>query len=320
MNCPICLSESIKMKNEKYDDRYACPGIFQIGICSSCGHHFVLDANGIDIGKLYTEFYPRKNYRDTYKTPLFEKKKKFWEWLNGNNNSVYKNVPRNVKVLDIGCGDCRSLFYYKERGCDVTGIEADENVAFLKENFGDKLVIGEFGLGLFGKESFDYVTLDQVVEHFDKPIEKLLTVNDALKKGGKIVLTTPNSSGWGVKIFGKYWINWHTPYHLNLFSKKSIEIALESAGYKIIKIKTSTSPEWLSYQWSHIVFYPEEKNPSFFWSDKEIKISIKVKIGRKKFDRYIYNLLHRTKINHIITRIFDCLGMGDNLLVIAEKK
>ncbi|HPS31724.1 MAG TPA: hypothetical protein PLZ43_15825, partial [bacterium] len=139
-------------------------------------------------------------------------------------------------------------------------------------------------------------------------------------KNGKIVLSTPNSSGWGAKLFGKYWINWHTPYHLNLFSKSSIRIALENAGFNNIQIRTVTSSEWLNYQWSHILFYPEKGEHSYFWSNEEKKKMIVTKKGRKKLSRYICNLLHRTKLNHIITRIFDALGMGDNMLVTAEKK
>lgn len=316
--CPVCRSLNIKNKLIKYDDRYACPGIFKIGRCSNCGHYFVLYAKGLDIGKLYTEFYPRKDIQDGFIEPVFDKKSRFDVWLNGESRMAYKNVPENVKILDIGCGDCRSLFYHQSRGCDVTGIEADENVAFLKEKFGNRLIIGEFQKELFENKLFDYVTMDQVVEHFEKPLEKLKEINEILNKGGKIILTTPNSSGWGAKLFGKYWINWHTPYHLNLFSRKSIRIALKTAGFKNIQIKTITSPEWLSYQWAHIIFYPENGESSYFWSDDKKKLPTKK--GRKKLNRYLFNLLHKTKLNHIITRIFDALGMGDNMFVIAEKK
>ncbi|HPM47924.1 MAG TPA: class I SAM-dependent methyltransferase, partial [bacterium] len=319
-NCPVCNSSKIKSKFNKYDDRYACPGIFKIGKCSNCGHQFVFNAKGLNIGKLYTEFYPRKNIQNGYVEPVFEKKSVFDEWLNGDKRSAFRHVPEDVKALDVGCGDCRSLFYHKSRGCDATGIEADENVAFLKEKFGDRLIIGEFKRDLFKEGAFDYVTMDQVVEHFENPLKKLMEVKEIVRNGGKIVLSTPNSSGWGAKLFGKYWINWHTPYHLNLFSKKSIRIALETAGFKNIQIKTVTSSEWLNYQWSHILFYPANGEPSYFWSDEEKKKTIKVKKGRRKLNRYIHNVLHKIKINHIITRIFDAIGVGDNMLVIAEKK
>lgn len=318
--CSICNSSKIKSKLNKYDDRYGSPGKFEICKCSNCGHHFVLDANGINIGNLYTEYYPRKNIQDGFIEPVFESKSGFMSWLNGDKRSAFRNVPENVKVLDIGCGDCRSLFYHQSRGCDATGIEADENIAFLKKKFGDKLKIGEFKKELFQNELFDYVTMDQVVEHFENPLKKLMEVKEIVRNGGKIVLSTPNSSGWGAKLFGKYCINWHTPYHLNLFSKRSLRTALKNAGFKNIQIKTITSSEWLSYQWTHILFYPENGEPSYFWSDGEKKKTITVKKGRRKLNRYIYNVLHKTKINHIITRIFDVLGIGDNMLVIAEKK
>ncbi len=309
--CPICGSANVKKKLTKYDDRYGCPGLFEMSKCRDCGHHFVFDVKDIDFGRLYTDYYPRKNIQDRYKEPVFEQKSDFYEWLDGDKRSAFRHVPEDVKVLDVGCGDCTTLLYHQSRGCDATGIEADENVRFLKEKLKVDLVIGEFRKELFENVLFDFVTMDQVVEHFEIPLEKLEEINKILVQNGKIVLTTPNASGWGVKIFGKYWINWHSPYHLNLFTKKSIRIALERSGFKNIEIKTVTSSEWLLYQWIHLLFYPKYGQASVFWCNGKFKWSSRL---------FLFNILHRAKINHIITRFFDVLGVGDNMLVIAEKK
>jgi SAM-dependent methyltransferase len=309
--CPICGSTDIKKKLDKYDDRYACPGMFEICVCKNCGHLFITLEKNMDIGKLYTEFYPRKDCSFNYQRPLFNNRKRFKKWLNGENGSAFLYVPEKVKVLDIGCGVCDSLLYHQSRGCDATGIEADENVRFLKEKLNVNLMIGEFKKELFENESFDFVTMDQVIEHFEKPLEKLEEINKILVQNGKIVLTTPNASGWGVKIFGKYWINWHSPYHLNLFTKKSIKTALERSGFKNIEIKTVTSSEWIRYQWIHLLFYPKYGQASVFWCNEKFKWSLM---------RFLFNVLYRAKIYHIITRFFDVLGIGDNMIITAEKK
>jgi hypothetical protein len=53
--------------------------------------------------------------------------------------------------------------------------------------------------------------------------------------------------------------------------------------------------------------------PSSFWSAKGTK-SLKMKLVIK-----ILSLLHCTKINHVITRLFDALGSGDNHLFFLRK-
>jgi hypothetical protein len=33
-----------------------------------------------------------------------------------------------------------------------------------------------------------------------------------------VIIGTPNANGWGARVFGRYWINWHAPYHLHFFN------------------------------------------------------------------------------------------------------
>lgn len=79
--------------------------------------------------------------------------------------------------------------------------------------------------------------MDQVIEHVTNPLDILTGINSILKPNGICILSTPNSNGWGAKIFGKKWINWHAPYHLHHFSKQSIEILSKRAGFEIESIK-----------------------------------------------------------------------------------
>jgi SAM-dependent methyltransferase len=60
----------------------------------------------------------------------------FKAWLNGAYSSPFRWVPKNVRVLDIGCGFGESLGYYKAQGCETYGVEVDENIRRVAENFG----------------------------------------------------------------------------------------------------------------------------------------------------------------------------------------
>lgn len=297
-----------------YDDRYGYPGRFELMHCSDCGHRF-LDSSltAEQLVDLYTDYYPRK-ILDVAQYQPHREIRGFGGWFNGLNASAFRYVPKNVRVLDVGCGFGQSLGYHIARGCDVYGVEADENIRRVAERFDFKVHVGLFDANIYEPESFDYVTMDQVIEHVSDPVVTLRGVARILRPGGTAVLSTPNSGGWGAKVFGRRWINWHAPYHMQFFSLRSLQLAAEEAGLTVIRSKTITNSEWLYYQWIHLVTYPEPSEPSRFWS--------MTAGGNTPLQQRILKalaLMHRIKIDHVLTRLFDGLGLGDNRVFLLQK-
>lgn len=310
--CRICGGK-IDLKNCVYDDRYSYSGCFYIYKCISCGHRFIsCEFTSAQLVKLYTDYYPRSTY-DVASYKSVEGAHGFSAWFNGVARSAYCWVPGNVRVLDIGCGFGETLGYHKDRGCEVYGVEADENIRRVADKYGFNVHIGLFDPNQYEHDFFDYVTLDQVIEHVTNPIETLQGCARVLKPGGIAILSTPNANGWGARLFGRRWINWHAPYHLQHFSKESMRIAAEKSGLCIESVKTLTSSEWLHYQWNHLLMFPQMGEPSPFWSPK-------AKLGlMDKLIMVTLGVMHRTKFNHIITRLFDAIGAGDNYLFFLRK-
>jgi SAM-dependent methyltransferase len=310
--CVICGTVCIPGPT-LYDDRYGYEGLFPMDVCTGCGHISLrADFTPDLLSTLYTDYYPRS----TLSLQEFQPSRRvcgFSAWLNGTKRSAYTWVPENVRILDIGCGFGQTLGYHKARGCEVYGVDADENLRRVAEKFGFNVQVGLFVPTLYEANYFDYVTLDQVIEHVIDPIETLQGIAQVLKPGGMAILSTPNAHGWGAKLFGRIWINWHAPYHLQHFSCDSMRIASEKAGMYIEKVSTLTSSEWLFYQWIHLLTFPEMGKPSPFWSPKGIK-DLKTKLVFK-----FLHLMHLTKINHVITRLFDAVGTGDNYLYFLRK-
>lgn len=311
--CRICgdrLADCLSL----YDDRFGYPGTFTVLSCESCGHKS-LDANFSpeELGRLYTDYYPRSLYSlDAHKphgilTP-------FQSWLTGARSFAFRWVPPRVRVLDIGCGFGETLGYHKARGCDVYGVEADQNIHRVAQKFGYKVHVGLFDQSVYEPEFFDYVTMDQVIEHVTDPLQTLRDVSAVLKPGGYLVLGTPNVKGWGTRLFGQRWVSWHVPYHLQFFSRKSMELAAEKSGYQLEMACTVTSSEYLHLQWNHMAFRPDPGEKSLFWVPRQ---------GITRRQKAIFKalgLLHRIKFNHLVTRLFDSLGMGDNYLFILRKR
>lgn len=314
MNCPICKNQYAYAFMQVSDDRYGYPGQFSLIECPSCDHAFLDCAlSSSQLTLLYTNYYPRKSF-DIQQYKLCTERAGLSAWFNGLKSSAFRWVSKNVRVLDIGCGFGESLGYHTARGCDVYGVEADENIRRVVEKFGYNVHVGLFDDKVYEADFFDYVTMDQVIEHVTDPLLTIQGVARILKSGGTAILTTPNARGWGAKFFGYRWINWHTPYHLQFFSKNSIKLVADNAGLEVVKIKTTTNSEWLYYQWLHLITFPKQGEVSGFWSPIKTKLTFLQKVGIK-----ILSVLHKTKINHVITRVFDSIGLGDNFVVVLKK-
>lgn len=312
--CSVCGSEVMNTQTLLHDDRYGYPGLFELLKCIDCGHMFLkVEFSSEQLQGLYSNYYPRRNFDvDNYK--LHSETSGFGAWFNGLHSSVFRWVPKNVRVLDVGCGFGQSLGYHAARGCDVYGVEADENIRRVIDKFGFKVHVGLFDEQVYESNFFDYLTMDQVIEHVTDPLSTLRGVAQVLKPGGFAIFSTPNANGWGANIFGKRWINWHSPYHLQFFSLRSIKLAAEQSGMELVKVRTVTNSDWLLYQWLHLATYPKLGETSKFWLQSKLEPTLLQKIGVR-----LLAVTHRTKINHVITRLFDGLGIGDNFVFVLKK-
>ncbi len=317
-NCNVCNSLSIDPDDIRFDDRYGYSGVFTLMRCQACGHIFLQhDFTPDQLTDLYSNYYPRSNFDlDAYYP--HRGKKGLLAWLDGAKSSAFRWVPKNVRVLDVGCGFGESLGYHAARGCEVFGVEADKNIRRVAEKYGFNVHVGLFDPDVYEENFFDYVTLDQVLEHVTDPMLALQGVAKIMKPGGTAVVSFPNANGWGAKLFGRKWINWHTPYHLQFYSEKSLKILADKVGLVIVDDRTITPSAWLHYQWLHLLTCPQPGEPSKFWAGMACGKKRQFPIFKTLLMIFI-SVIHRLKFNHLITRIFDNLGLGDNRILILKK-
>lgn len=314
ISCPICSYSVTPVFLKLYDDRYGYPGTFQLLNCANCDHKFLEgEFSPALLSNLYSNYYPRSEMDlDSFKP--HQEAHGFKAWLTGAKSGAFSWVPRNVRVLDIGCGFGESLGYHGARGCEVYGVEADQNIRRVADKYGFKVHMGLFDPNLYDPEFFDYVTMSQVIEHVTDPVETMRGIAQILKVGGTAILSTPNANGWGAKLFGKRWIHWHTPYHLQFFSIRSLELAAQKADLIVDRIETVTSSNWFCYQWIHLLTYPIAGVPSNFWS---------ANTDLRLHQMLMKKLIMASKlvlIPQLITRLADAMGCGDNYLIILRKQ
>ena len=313
-SCPICGRPNIDKVFQLFDDRFGFAGCFWLMHCHDCDHRFLdgVHFSDSEIQSLYSDYYPRRNMGPEDYRP-HEERSGFGAWFDGAKASAFRWVPRGVRVLDIGCGFGEALGYHAARGCEVWGVESDENVMRLAQRHGFNVRIGVFNPGDFPAGHFDRVTMDQVIEHMRDPLATLAGIRTLLKTGGVAILSTPNAGGWGAKVFGRRWINWHTPYHLHFFSRRSMGIAAERAGLQSRTLGTVTQSDWLNYQWIHLATRRGPQQASPFWSGRG-GYTMPERIALKAA-----SLTHRSRINHLVTRAFDATGLGDSQLFELRK-
>lgn len=156
------------------------------------------------------------------------------------------DLPRDARVLDVGCGDGFHLKLLKEYGAKtwtLEGVDVDRRAAQMAEKSGLKVHLGTVEKLDLPENSYDLAIMIQTVEHTEKPFEILAAVRRVLKPNGKLVIVTDNTDSLDFKFFkGAYWGGYHFPRHWSLFNRKSLAHLARRAGFEIFDLKTQVSP------------------------------------------------------------------------------
>ena len=289
--------------------------------CGDCKHIFTAGTlTPEQLTDMYTNYYPRSDFHVEDYQP-FHEKNGFLYWFDGEEGHAYRHVPKNVRVLDIGCGYCETLGYHQARGCEAYGAEADENVGKIAERYGLHVDIGLFDSAKYSPDFFDYVTLDAVLSQIVDPLQFLKDVNIVLKPGGKFVAVFPNPKALGRFFFGEYWTEWHLPYIRHIYSRHSIEILAEQSGYEMEKMKSASESSMLLKNWAAYVYLKYmkrvmgEKCPPVSCNGDELHNDMKNSLPGK-----LFLFLKKIRFFSLSMRLADLFGMGHTNVLILRKK
>jgi 2-polyprenyl-3-methyl-5-hydroxy-6-metoxy-1,4-benzoquinol methylase len=162
----------------------------------------------------------------------------------GGHARLLELVGRHQRVLDVGCSSGYLARPLVERGCEVVGIELDPDAARLARDVCEAVLVGdveEMELP-FETASFDVILCGDLIEHLRDPDRFLTRIHPFLRKGGRLVLSTPNVANWALRLslLGGRWRYTQRGLldrtHLHLFTRKTLIEGLERAGYRPIEI------------------------------------------------------------------------------------
>ena len=210
------------------------------------------------------------------------------------------DLPRNIRILDAGCGNGDNLSLLSTFG-DLVAFEKNEYA--LKTAKSKK--IGEIykaelpdKLPNTIKTNFDLIVLLDVLEHIDDDSKSLTTVRKLMNNKGIILITVP-AFQW---LWSEHDVIHH---HKRRYSKLELREKLDSSGFRI---------KYISY--FNTLLFP---------------FALVERIGQKIFSPSNPEILElpNNKINFLLEKIFSLeaifmnkisLPFGLSLVAIAEKK
>ena len=205
---------------------------YSIVACNACGLQYVgQDPHDIDFSALYSEGYYTgtsaavfANYLGEERLRRADARRKLW--------SLRRRMPGSGRLLDVGCAAGFFLVearrYFEPQGVEIS--EYSSGVA--RERFGLNVFTGTLQNAKFAPNSFDAITMWDVIEHLPNPKAVLIEASRILKPGGSLVLTTGDVGSSYARRAGQLWHLLEPPWHLYFFSRATMKAMGEAAGLR----------------------------------------------------------------------------------------
>lgn len=146
-------------------------------------------------------------------------------------------LSKDARLLDVGCGTGGNLGMLCEFG-QVIGAELDETAAQLARGRGHAPIVrGKLPDSLpLSADSFQCITLLDVLEHIDDDLTTLKTMNTLLATDGKLLITVPAFPFlWGAHD--------EAHHHHRRYRAKGLRRLLTDAGFEVTTLSYCNS--WL---------------------------------------------------------------------------
>lgn len=224
--CPLCGSTSFKKK-------WRVDGVVFV-YCRNCGL-VVQNPRPTSFGERYDEEY--------FEYEIANQENFFDLMLKGLDDAAFfeelvPTLPNHRRILDIGCATGRLLHHFKVLGWDTAGVDlCSKSAAYGNREYGVNIVAKALDDAAFPEEFFSVAHASHLIEHVGNPSELVREVARILLPGGVFICVTPTLDGLQARILGSRWRS-AIPDHMTLFSKATLTMLLEGAGFGIELVRS----------------------------------------------------------------------------------
>ena len=277
IDCPLCRGKNHQKLYQKDS--------FWIVECRSCGLVFVnprLAAS--EIRKHYDrKYYKSDNPSDktryidyNFRYLKSHEKKRFQDIF----KYLEKFLPQKGRLLDLGAATGFLVQEANKRGWQAEGVEISKWAAdYGKKNLKVKIFPGDLFEARFNKETFEAITMLDILEHLEDPSKVLEEAHRILKKGGVIYIETINFDNFITRYLIKNNYKHMVPaYHLIYFGRRQLGQFLKKAKLQVLKeVLTSTSVgdyeyEGIGMYWQYLKIILNPQGKTNFALNDAIKI------------------------------------------------
>lgn len=142
-----------------------------------------------------------------------------------------KRAGRRGRILDVGCADGAFVKVARDAGWNAAGVEPCARLAEHGRRMrGVVIATSDLAGAAFADESFDAVTLWDVLEHAVAPTALLRECRRVLRRGGLILVGYPDIGSLQARLAGRFW--WFLlSNHLYYFTRGTIAACLHVTGF-----------------------------------------------------------------------------------------
>ena len=236
VDCLICGSPAFVEEACGKDYIYnCCEETFHIVKCTRCGHLFLQPRpTPASVSIIYPQNYASFTKRFSTAGSRIARTKSFV--MSQRMKLLKEKIKSHCTVIDIGCGDGQFLMDLRKMNREINLVGLDwkfsEEVKKDLEQCEIEMIVGRLEDVNLLEESFDLVTMNQLIEHLWDPRPSIKKIFKAMKKGGLLSIETINIDGYDRRWFKEgFWGGYYMPRHMNLFSHQTLKTFLENEGF-----------------------------------------------------------------------------------------
>jgi len=233
--------DEIKITDSQYGKTW------DLSICADCGHIF---ANPSPT-PAYLAFLYGQVEDPLYEDEAAGRSRNFLRIL----RHLEKLLPERGALFDVGAATGILLDLARRRGWEPAGIEPSSwAVRAASDKYRLTLIEGALETASLPEDGYAAVTMVDFIEHTPLPNDALIRAHSILRPSGVLVLVTPDIHSRAARLAGRRW--WHLrPGHVAFFSRRSLTVLLQRAGFSIVAERR--------YSWTFSLHYLLSRKPAF---------------------------------------------------------